>query len=75
MFRLYPNPTTGSLKIVKQEGESNLTVIDMNGRVVYSKGLMFETEEIDLSHFAPGFYNVQLADKDGRTAHKKLVVQ
>ncbi len=75
MFRVYPNPTTGSLKIVKQEGDCKLTVTDMNGRVVYSKDFMFETEEVDLSQFASGFYNAQLADKNGRTAHKKLVVQ
>jgi hypothetical protein len=75
MFRVYPNPTTGYLKIVKQEGECELTVTDVNGRVMYQKELMFETEEIDLSYLAAGIYNVQLTDKEGRAAHKKLIVQ
>ncbi|MES2621843.1 MAG: T9SS type A sorting domain-containing protein [Bacteroidota bacterium] len=74
-FRLFPNPASSQLKIVKQEGEFDLSVLDMNGRVVYRKALLYDTETLDLSNFNAGFYTVQLSDKAGHTAHKKLVVK
>lgn len=74
-FRMFPNPANGQLKIVKQEGEFDLSVMDLNGRVVYRKALLFDTENINLSNFNPGLYAVELSDKAGKTAHKKLVVQ
>jgi hypothetical protein len=74
-FRIFPNPAKEQLKIVKQEGEFEMTVMDMNGRLVYRKALLYDTETIDLRNFAAGFYTVELSDKTGNTAHKKLVVQ
>ena len=74
-FSLYPNPTSGELKITKPEGVYYLSVFDLNARLVYSKTLPDNTERIDLRNFAPGFYTFELSDKAGNTAHKKLVVQ
>jgi len=74
-FRIYPNPAAGQLKIVKEEGEFELSVFDMNGRTVYRKQLLYDTENIDLTNFTAGFYTIELSDKAGKTAHKKLVVQ
>ncbi len=74
-FRMFPNPAAEQLKIVKEVGEFELSVIDMNGRVVYRKALLYDTETINLRNFAAGFYTVELSDKTGNTAHKKLVVQ
>jgi len=74
-FRIFPNPAAGQLKIVKEEGEFELSVFDMNGRTVYRKQLLYDTENIDLTNFTAGFYTIELSDKAGKTAHKKLVVQ
>ncbi len=74
-FRIFPNPATNQLKIVKQEGEFDLSILDMNGRVVYRKGLSYDTETVDISNFAAGFYSVELRNKQGQAAHRKLVVQ
>lgn len=74
-FRIFPNPAKSQLKIVKQEGDFDLSVFDMNGRVVYRKALLSDTETIDISNFASGFYSVELRNKQGQAAHRKLAVQ
>ncbi len=75
LFDLSPNPTTGHLKITKPEGDYNLSVFDLNARLVYRKTLPAGTESIDLSNFCMGFYTFELGDKVGNTAHKKIIVQ
>jgi hypothetical protein len=74
-FRIYPNPASGHLKIVKEEGEFDLSISDINGRVVFQKALLFDTETIELNNLSSGFYSVQLSNNNGQTAHKKLVIQ
>lgn len=74
-FRMFPNPATNQLKLVKQEGDFDLGITDMNGRLVYSKRLVYDSETIDLSSFMPGMYTVTLRNKEGRATHKKLIVQ
>jgi hypothetical protein len=74
-FRIFPNPASQQLKIITEEGEFELSIYDLNGRHVYNKPLLSSTETLDLSTFATGFYNVELSDKEGRRAHKKLVIE
>lgn len=74
-FRIYPNPTTGSLRIVKEEGLHLLTITDLNGRLLLTKNLLFETETVDLNSFPSGIYDVQLSNANGNASHKKLVVE
>jgi hypothetical protein len=74
-FRVYPNPANGMLNIIKEEGVFAMSITDINGRLIYSKNLLLEKETVDLGNYTPGVYTIQLRDNDGRTAHRKLIVQ
>jgi hypothetical protein len=74
-FRVYPNPANSLLNIVKEEGVFAMNITDINGRLVYSKNLLLEKETVDLTNYTPGVYTIQLRNNDGRTAHRKLIVQ
>lgn len=70
---IYPNPTTGILKI---QGVENGTVriISMNGQVLHSANLSGTTTEMNISHFAPGLYFVSIENPiDGTILSQKLV--
>jgi hypothetical protein len=56
---VYPNPTKTELKITSNDnlGEVAITLIDINGRVVYSiQGELFNTISINTSSLRPGLY-------------------
>ncbi len=74
-FRMFPNPASSQLKIMKEQGEFNLSIFDMNGRLVLQKTLIEDSETIDIHNLMAGFYRVELNDKAGNNTHKKLVVQ
>lgn len=60
-IKIYPNPTTGILKI-ESPVALNASLTDITGRVVFAPS---EAKEIDLSNFAEGLYILSLTDKDG----------
>ena len=74
-FRMFPNPGSGQLTIVKPEGIFKLSVFDMNGRKVEERTLMNDTEAVNLNHLTAGLYTVELNDRAGNTGHKKLIIQ
>ncbi|MFN5324926.1 MAG: T9SS type A sorting domain-containing protein [Bacteroidota bacterium] len=72
MVTLYPNPTTGQIRI-KNLGETNLTsveVMDMAGRIVYAADGVNET--LDLSDLVAGTYLVRLNTEDGNSVLKRI---
>jgi Secretion system C-terminal sorting domain/Bacterial Ig domain/SprB repeat len=82
-FTLFPNPTKGEVNInttIVEEGNYNLNVMDMMGRIVvakqmtYSKGDM--TERLDVSSLAKGIYVVRLVKASGKDAAiQKLIIE
>lgn len=78
---IYPNPSNGHITMnidMPGKSETNIKVIDMNGKTVYSESLG-ETEgkvskEIDLSKNGKGIYNVEV-HKGGNVVVERVVVR
>jgi hypothetical protein len=65
-FNLYPNPTDGIIEIQLRElGSSDrIEILDIQGRVVYTKNLSNTSTQIDLSSLASGTYTVRLTGQN-----------
>lgn len=76
-FHLSPNPTTGKFK-VNLSGQfsevSDLHVIDMSGRSVYSQRTIQNGTVIDLTSQDTGIYTVLLS-RDNTTRYQRIVIQ
>ena len=70
-IRLYPNPIV-SKATLKNAGGSNLRVYDMNGRVVFEKTILSESEEVNLSGLSTGVYYAEVNRKGALTAIKLI---
>ena len=55
---VYPNPSTGQIRIKGLMGESYLRVIDLNGKVVFEEQVIAQ-DVLDLSFLASGLYVMQ----------------
>ena len=70
---LYPNPASTMVTIRGIEGESTVTVVDLNGREVY-KNTANSDLTIDLTGYAKGAYFVRITGEN-TTAIRKLIVK
>jgi alpha-amylase len=70
-LKLYPNPTTGAFKINK--AVSNLSIIDVSGRVVKQFNGTFQSDaSYDISSLVRGMYFVKLKTTSGAETTLKL---
>ena len=71
---VYPNPVSdGFLNVINSSNEPlNISVYDLNGRIVHSQQIIFDS--IDISHLSGGFYSL-LITNGKRTTAKKIVVK
>jgi hypothetical protein len=67
----YPNPTTDRIFVVAPEN-SNIKLIDLNGRVIKSFKSYEEVSEINMSDLKTGTYIV-VAEKDNFAKHVKVI--
>lgn len=74
-FKIAPNPSTGYLNLIKEEGLYTLNIFNTNGQLLYTTSLINDIHALDLSQLPKGFYDVELRTAEGKTAHKKLVLQ
>jgi len=70
---IYPNPVSSIATI---EGASNSTVriYDMNGKIVFTKNVISDSETLDVSTLSSGMYYVQVNGILG-TSVVKLIKQ
>jgi Secretion system C-terminal sorting domain len=74
-FALFPNPSDGIFNVNLLEdinGNYNVTVMDVTGRVVYSSTSMYKEIQIDLMNQEVGMYFVTL-NVSGKTTTRTLV--
>ena len=76
---IYPNPTTSATTIALSgvNGEVNITIVDMNGRVVMSDSMSCEgdcVKTMEVSGLAQGAYFVRISGENTNLV-KKLVVK
>lgn len=70
---LYPNPTSGEVKILDEANQvSFIKIIDAKGVIVTKKS---NVKTIDLTGFSSGIYYVFLFDKNGELIRKELIVK
>ncbi|MFT5511861.1 MAG: hypothetical protein ACI8SE_000255 [Bacteroidia bacterium] len=56
---LYPNPTTGSVYVETLEGDSEVEIFDISGKVIKEEKLQFSgVNEIDLNGIRSGIYRI-----------------
>ncbi len=71
-FTLYPNPTTGSVRIDTKENFDALRVINSTGQVVLEQS--GQTRRVDLSAFSAGVYHLQLR-KNGQLLGQQRILK
>jgi|GEM_PF-2449580 len=68
---IYPNPTTGFIKIETEYNFSAIKIFNIMGKLLLSRNFM---DEIDLGGFLSGLYLMELSGKDG-VHRKKLILK
>jgi hypothetical protein len=76
-FEVFPNPTNNQLSLqLNQLGDYQITVIDMNGRVIYQRQLTYSNQlTLNSSEWAAGLYAIQVRTADGYLMTQKVVKQ
>ena len=70
-FRVYPNPTTGELRIENEELKiRSIEVFDMMGKIIYSQS---HGNTIDVNAFSKGLYLIKIYDATGQVSLFKIV--
>jgi hypothetical protein len=72
-IEMYPNPTIGKVTLNNVEN-STITLIDINGRKVFSKENCLTKETISLQNIHSGIYFVKI-ENNNQVATKKLIVK
>lgn len=72
-YALYPNPTTGRVRIDGLMDGKQISLMDLFGRVVYTAE---QSMELDLTHLPPGTYFYHILEQDGQSLQSgKLLKQ
>ncbi|MFH2141256.1 MAG: HYR domain-containing protein, partial [Bacteroidota bacterium] len=57
---IYPNPARSIVNIVIPEGDYNLSLMDITGKVLYNSKLINKNNSIDVSEYAKGIYLMEV---------------
>ena len=71
---IYPNPATNSISFSNPGDNSDVLVMDLQGKVVYRTTTSCSKITLDVSTFERGIYLVQVKSASGITT-KKIVLQ
>lgn len=72
---IYPNPSTGEFVIQFNEDQpSQISIVDINGRLVYSGNLSSKIERINLMGESPGLYQV-IVQSETNIITKRILLQ
>jgi hypothetical protein len=75
---LYPNPAkqTVNISLPQASGSANVSVFDINGRLIITKEISLETTTIlDISQVSTGVYLVQVTAQEGFIKTTKLIIE
>ena len=72
---IYPNPASDKLYVNSTDLQVNkIQLLDLTGRIVYSKNVQLQNESIDISGIVSGMYIVKMY-QDNRVKTTKLCVK
>ena len=74
LYKLYPNPSSGTFTIESSEKKYELIISNVFGEKIYSSQISLEKPVIDLIIEPSGIYFIQLKTSKG-TANKKIIIQ
>ncbi len=72
VISVYPNPFANRLNISLPQGEGNVVLYDIQGRIHYEERFRNQTimEINDLGFLSPGIYFINVVTQDGKTTEK-----
>ncbi len=77
-IKIYPNPTKGRIKIelptIDKSLNGSIQIYDANGRLIFNKGSIGPTNEIDIMHVGNGCYFLHIHYQD-ETLQWKIIKQ
>lgn len=73
-INIYPNPTKDYVVLSNLKGESQITIIDVNGRMRYYQNTSSNQVEINLNGLESGIYNLNVI-RDNVVLSKKLIIE
>lgn len=71
-INLYPNPTTGILRI-NTETPVDIQIYDITGKLVYSQGQLTKNNEMDLSFLNKGIYIAKMTNENTQQTKKVII--
>jgi len=76
-IRIYPIPVTDKLYISVPNSISiaSISIVSVTGQPVYSAKINNIFTEVDMSHFASGFYFIRILSNNNRIIIKKIIRQ
>ena len=75
-FDIFPNPSSGLLRVQHNAGNSaQLRLYDLSGKLLTSRMLNADSEEMDLSDLSQGLYLLELLSQNGERLTRKLILQ
>lgn len=66
---LYPNPTSGSIRVRTGGDIYQLNIMDMSGKLLQSERLTIDGQTVELNNLANGLYIYEMVDESGNVAH------
>lgn len=74
-FQIYPNPAKEFVQVNTKVTMENISITDLNGRVIQKVAPLNNEVRISLSHLNSGIYLVNLESKEGNTFTQKIIVE
>ena len=75
-LKLYPNPATDNLNIESAENISLITIIRIDGAVVFEERAINNTKvSVSVQGLSPGLYFISITNASGSTVVNKLIVK
>ena len=76
-FSVTPNPSTGNFTITTSESTNNISVVDINGRVILDQNNFTNSNRhpVDISSFPRGIYLVKVIDKEDEAFVERVVYE
>ena len=73
LFNVYPNPATNEINVTSDERLTNVTILDITGKIVYTSSEITSNQTVNVSSLNRGIYMVQVMT-DNKTSVKRLIL-
>ena len=75
-FTISPQPASDIVNVVLPKGANNLTIIDINGKIVYNENLYnVSFKSISTGNLNNGIYFISINFTNNKPSHSKLIIQ